>query len=218
MAATGSPHRRRQGEPVANFEEDFDELRQAVGREAARDVALAGRPRPPPVTHDDVERARRADARRVALPGRLLAVMAQNRARLPDALFIERTVETGELLAALRAHHEALIDCFLPANARLAGAETAAAAGGGGVEVEARLALWVRAQHGEQLCRASLSLALDPSLRHGRTRAVVRGALGGLSAAAGAERLYWLAFNGTVHLYRLCQPLMTAELCSLAVE
>jgi hypothetical protein len=72
----------------------------------------------------------------------------------------------------------------------------------------------VQARYGCALCDATLLLATDSALRHPHTLsaalACVRQLREAMQLALPADALYWLVHNGTVHIFRLTAPLLTA--------
>jgi hypothetical protein len=77
-----------------------------------------------------------------------------------------------------------------------------------------RLSYHAQACMGMETCEAALVLASDPALKHPRTLAGLVGCLRRLQAVVvlvlPSEPLYWLALNGSVHMYGLAKRLLTA--------
>lgn len=88
-----------------------------------------------------------------------------------------------------------------------------AAAGRGAQEVERR-EFDVQARLGCAMCDAHVLLADDAAIRHPHTLGAMLACLRQLRQAVQLalpdEALYWLVHNGTVHIFRLAAPLLTA--------
>jgi hypothetical protein len=72
----------------------------------------------------------------------------------------------------------------------------------------------VQARYGCATCEAHSLLADDAALRHPHTLGAMLACLRQLREAVQLalpdEALYWLVHNGTVHIFRLTAPLLTA--------
>lgn len=82
--------------------------------------------------------------------------------------------------------------------------------------------LQVQSVFGLCVCGSSFLLRDDPQMRHPNTRRDLLDILGrlkaGVSLALPEQSLYWLAFNGTTHIFRLGTTLVTLGFAEEALE
>ncbi|KAK3284113.1 hypothetical protein CYMTET_8217 [Cymbomonas tetramitiformis] len=80
----------------------------------------------------------------------------------------------------------------------------------------------VRARFGSAMCEATLVQEADPGMRHPHTLASLLAVLAkvqsGVQVVLPDEEHYWLVFNGTVLLYSVAAPLITAGFAAEVVE
>jgi len=138
--------------------------------------------------------------------------------KLADHHWLPVVLSFGDAMLAQGEHDLAATACFdrvLAHGGLLAGAPSKQ------LPREDRLAAAVRARAGVALCRVAALQDEDPRLTLPSTLAGHLAALGQLRAAldtaATAERLYWLVFNLSVHVYRCAKALVHAGYAAQAL-
>ena len=175
-------------DPVVFFRRKFDEF----AREAARGTSQGA-----------------------ALRVKLLGLLSQYRLKLPLAMYQERVVQTGVILASLGECDAALRECFSPT------LSTAAAGGLAAPGLEG-LCLRVQAELGSIESSFALVLRRDARIQHASSTDSMRDLLkrvrDSMAACVKHEKLYWLVLNGTRLAYRLCTTMMRPERAAEAIE
>jgi hypothetical protein len=147
---------------------------------------------------------------------RLTELISYYSSRLPPYAYLARIIATGDRLRKQGEHRLALDACFLPV--QQAGVHMQAQPR---LDARTRLSLHVQACYGVAVCESALVLAADKRIKHSTTLQQLVQCLVRLKEAIllvlPEEPLFWLAYNGTVHIYSLCRTLLTAGLVSHAL-
>lgn len=146
-------------------------------------------------------------------------VIVHYAARLPHSVAIPMMLEYGDVLMARSEYRlclDAIYSYLLDLDIMAAPFDEQPLSGCQRVEYQARTV------YGLTLCASAFLLVEDPEVQHPDTLADLVDIMGRIRGAIGlalAEAsLYWLAFNGTLHLFRLATRLSTLGFSKQALE
>jgi hypothetical protein len=141
---------------------------------------------------------------------RVQEMVAYFGSRLPPYASVQRILSFADKLVRDRGEHELARDaCFAFVRALRLHEQEAQR-----MDQQARLSYHAQACMGIETCEAAVTLAADRHIKHPRTLQSIVGCLQRLQEVIlmvlPSESLYWLALNGTIHMFGLAQRLLTA--------